>query len=72
MKTNPKKGTYTFPDGSTYLGGWKDNKSHGQGTYTYPDGRKYVGGWRDNKPWNGTRYDKHGNVSGLVSRGEVR
>ena len=49
MKTNPKKGTYTFPDGSTYVGEYKGGNRHGQGTYTYPDGRKYVGEYKDGK-----------------------
>ena len=33
----------TYPDGSTYVGEWKDNKMHGSGTYTWPNGVKYIG-----------------------------
>ena len=49
------QGTYTYPDGSKYVGGYKNDRRHGQGTYTYPDGRKYVGGWKyDNQHGQGT------------------
>ena len=40
-------GTYTYGDGSKYVGEWRDDKQHGQGTYTYADGSKYVGEYRD-------------------------
>ena len=45
---------------------------HGQGTYTYPDGMKFVGEFKDDKPWNGTTYDKYGNVEGTYSNGVWR
>ena len=56
------QGTLTFRDGDKYVGEWKEGKYHGQGTYTYPDGRKYVGEYKDGKKWNGTQYDKNGNI----------
>ncbi len=56
------QGTFTYPDGGKYVGRWKDDKRNGQGTYTYPDGRKYVGEWKDGREWNGTEYDKDGNI----------
>ena len=37
----------TYPDGSKYIGGWKDEKRHGQGTYTFSDGEKYIGEFKD-------------------------
>ena len=40
----------------------KDGKRNGQGTLTWSDGKKYVGEWKDDKPWNGTQYDKSGNI----------
>jgi hypothetical protein len=58
---NKCHGTYTFPDGTKYVGEWKDNKPNGQGTFTesnsnqsiktftYPDGSKYVGEYKNNK-----------------------
>lgn len=30
------QGTYTLPDGRTYVGEWKDGKYNGQGTRLYP------------------------------------
>ena len=42
-------GTYTWADGSKYVGEHKDGKGHGQGTYTWADGDKYVGEYKDGK-----------------------
>jgi len=56
------QGTYTFPDGKKYVGGWKDSKYHGQGTLTSSDGKYFVGEFKDSKPWNITGYDKNGNI----------
>ena len=47
-----------------YVGEYKDGKKHGQGTYTWSDGEKYVGEFKDGKRWNGTMYDKEGNIIG--------
>jgi len=58
------QGTETYPDGSKYVGEWKDGLLHGQGTLTFPDGGKYVGEFKDGKRWNGTMYDKEGNIIG--------
>tara|TARA_B100000767_G_scaffold5199_1_gene4928 strand:- start:583 stop:2373 length:1791 start_codon:yes stop_codon:yes gene_type:complete len=41
------QGTYTWSDGGTYVGEWKDGISLGQGTMTFPSGDKYVGEWKD-------------------------
>ena len=40
-------GTETYPNGSRYVGEYKNGKRHGQGTYTYANGDKYVGEWND-------------------------
>ena len=56
------QGTLTLFIGWKYVGSWKDGKPNGQGTSTHPDGRKYVGEWKDNSKWNGTQYDKYGNI----------
>ena len=57
------QGTYTWSDGSNYVGKFKDGIPNGQGTWTSPDGRKYEGKFKDGKKWNGTQYDKDGNMT---------
>jgi len=55
----------TFGDGKVqpkYKGEIKNGKPNGQGIYTYPDGRKYVGEYKDGQPWNGTGYNKNGEI----------
>ena len=42
--------TYTYPDGTTYEGEWKDGKRHGHGVWTRLDGTMYVGEWENDKP----------------------
>jgi len=56
-------GSLTHPDGRKYVGEFKDGKKNGQGTYTWSDGDKEVGEWKKNELWNGTQYDKDGNIS---------
>ena len=58
------QGTYTRSDGKKCVGEYKDGKPNGQGTYTSSNGEKYEGEWKDEKPWNGTYYDKDGNIIG--------
>ena len=36
-----------YPDGTKYVGEWKDAKRHGKGTFTYPDGSKDEGIWEN-------------------------
>ena len=60
------QGTETYPNGNKYVGEYKDGKKHGQGTYTWGKGKwegdKYVGEYMDGGEWNGTIYDKNGNI----------
>ena len=64
------QGTQTFSNGGKYVGEWKDGKENGQGTYTFSDGgSKYVGEWKDGKMWNGTSYDKDGNITYKIVNG---
>ena len=64
------QGTYTWSDGRKYVGEYKDGKWNGQGTFTYPNGDKYVGEYKDGKVWNGTYYDKNGNIQGKIGNGK--
>ena len=54
------------------MGGWKDNKKHGQGTYTLTDGNRFEGEWEDGKPWNLTIYNKNGNIIGKWVNGVLQ
>jgi S1-C subfamily serine protease len=42
-------GGVDLPDGSKYVGEFKDGKYHGQGSYLFSDGRRYVGELKDGK-----------------------
>jgi clan AA aspartic protease (TIGR02281 family) len=43
------KGTLSGPDGSQYVGEFKDNKKNGRGIQTWPNKSQYVGEFRDDK-----------------------
>ena len=43
------QGTFTWADGTKYVGEWNDGKRNGQGTETWADGDKYVGEYKDDK-----------------------
>jgi len=61
---NKEQGNFTYPNGAKYKGELKEGIPNGQGTSTLFDGRKYVGEFKDGKRWNGTMYDKEGNIIG--------
>ena len=63
-------GIMIFPNGNKYIGGWKDGRWNGQGTHTYPDGSKFEGNYKDDWEWNGTQYDKNGNITGKYVNGK--
>ena len=65
------QGTETTPDGEKYVGEFKDGERNGQGTLTFPDGTKFVGKFKDGKRWNGTMYDKEGNIIGKWVNGKL-
>ena len=65
------KGTLTTPDGFTDVGDWDDDDLYINvkmdmkldfEVFSYPNGSKYFGEWKDDKEWNGTSYDKNGNI----------
>ena len=45
-----------------YVGEIENGKPNGTGSITFPDGREYLGEFKDGKEWNGTKYDKYGNI----------
>ena len=70
-------GTFTYPNGTKYVGEFKDGKFNGQGTGVHPDGKKYVGEFKDGKfngqgtftyP-NGTKYVGEWNDDKINGRG---
>jgi len=48
-KYNNCFGEVTYPDGSKYVGEFKDGLANGQGTLTSANGEKYVGEFKDGK-----------------------
>ena len=64
------QGTETWSDGRKYVGEYKDGKQNGQGTFTTSNGTKYVGEWKNGITWNGTLYDKVGNIIGKFVNGK--
>ena len=56
------QGTYTYPDGKKYVGEFKDGKFDGHGTLNWSNGDKYVGEYKEGKKWNGTGYNKDGEI----------
>lgn len=63
------KGTYTWPDGSTYVGEWKYGKYDGYGVYTSPEGT-YSGGHKNNLFHGyGTEITSGGNYEGEFFNG---
>ena len=54
-----------------YKGNVKNGKPHVQGTETLSDGKKYEGEWKGDIPWNGTGYDKNGNITTKVVNGKI-
>jgi len=68
----PLKGTFTWSNGDKYVGEWKDWKKHGQGTFTWSNGYRFKGEWKYHKKWNGTTYDKHGNIYSKYVNGKVQ
>ena len=41
-----KDGTFTWPTGATYNGGYRKGLRSGKGIYVWPDGEKYEGTWK--------------------------
>ena len=56
------QGSWSYYDGRTYEGDFKVGKFNGQGTMTLKNGKKYVGEYKDGGTWEGTEYDKNGNI----------
>ena len=64
------QGTFTWSDGKKYVGEYKEDLMNGQGTISWSNREKFVGEWKDGKRWNGTYYDKEGNIHSKVVNGK--
>lgn len=63
-------GTLTYPDGSKYIGQFKDNKFNGWGTLTLEDGSKYIGQIRANSfnGWGEYAWKDHANKPKYIGK----
>ncbi len=60
-------GTYTYPDGTRYIGNFENGLPAGQATVYYPSGNKYIGKWSLHAPHgDGTMYFENGRVAGGI------
>lgn len=61
------KGYYDYPDGSRWIGEFKNGDPYGKGTCYYADGNRYEGEWASNAPnGEGIMYFAGGRVYGAV------
>ncbi|MCS4526083.1 hypothetical protein JTS98_06625 [Clostridium botulinum] len=42
-------GTYTYTNGTKYVGCWKENMMHGEGVLLWASGEKYTGSWQNDE-----------------------
>jgi len=64
------QGKFSWSDGKKYVGEYKEDLMNGQGTISWSNREKFVGEWKDGKRWNGTYYDKEGNIHSKVVNGK--
>ena len=57
------QGILTNSNGIKYVGELKNGLPNGQGIYTLPDKSFFDGEFKDGEKWNGTLYDKDGNIT---------
>jgi hypothetical protein len=61
------RGYYDYPDGSRWIGEFKDGLPNGQGACYYANGDRYEGAWQQNAPYGeGVMYFKNGRAYGAV------
>ena len=65
------EGRSIYPDGSMYLGEYKNGKFHGKGTFIWKDGYYYDGEFRDGTPnGQGTETLPNGHLVGEYKDGK--
>ena len=55
-----------------YNGQVENGEPSGLGVIYFPNGNMYIGEWKDGKMWNGTSYDKDGNIDGKWVNGQFQ
>ncbi|MCC7503685.1 MAG: caspase family protein [Saprospiraceae bacterium] len=64
---NVGKGYYDYPDGSRWIGEFKNGVPHGEGVCFYANGDRYEGAWANNAPYGeGVMHYANGRVYGAV------
>ena len=54
------EGKFTWLDGRSYVGTYKNDKKHGYGHFVWQDGREYEGGWLNGKQHGKGKYKYKG------------
>ena len=62
------RGRINLPNGTSYIGGWKQGNQEGHGKYTDADGDCYIGGWKQGKEEG---HGKHTDANGDCYIGEI-
>jgi len=44
---HPGKGTYTWTNGDSYIGEWRQDKKHGKGVFHLANGKRREGTWEN-------------------------
>ena len=65
------QGEFYYPDGSKYVGSWKNDEWNGLGTYIYYGGKRYEGEYKNGKEWKGIYYNKNGTILFKYVNGEM-
>jgi len=72
-KKNGEWGWYKSGDDKKdgkYVGEIENKVPNGQGTLTFSDRWKFIGEWKNGKIWNGTGYNKYGNIVRKIMNGK--
>lgn len=62
-------GMQLWPDGSKYIGYWKNDKADGKGRLIHHDGDVYIGDWKDDMTHG---YGEYTDASGMKYKGQWR
>ena len=66
------QGSSSLHDNVIYNGEFFDSEFHGHGVYNSIEGQRCIGEWKAGYLWNGTSYDKDGNITEKYVNGELK